>query len=63
MKKTILLLPDWILLASIAVSCRNKPVEQAPGTVSPFFTSEIESFGSYSYPDWSVVTFKVEFKR
>lgn len=52
MKKTILLLPVWILLASIAVSCRNKPVEQAPGTVSPFFTSEIESFVSYSYPDW-----------
>jgi alpha-L-fucosidase len=52
MKKTILLLPAWILLVSIAVSCRNKPVEQAPGTVSPSFTSDIESFGSYSYPDW-----------
>lgn len=60
-----ILLVTGILTSAIflTISCTKKQAKPEESLFSPSFTSEIESFGSYSYPDWSVVTFKVEFKR
>jgi len=41
-----------IVLGVITVSCNNKPVKPVQNNVSPSFTSDLESFRNYRYPDW-----------
>lgn len=40
------------VLAAVFFSCRNKEPEKEQVTFSPAFTSDIESFRDYRYPDW-----------
>jgi len=51
MKNAICIL-TILIPAIFAVSCKNKPVKEEQVTFSPAFTSDIESFRNYSYPDW-----------
>ncbi len=52
MKKLSILLTTGIVLTALIISCTNNPVKPVHNVVSPSFTSDIESFGSYRYPDW-----------
>lgn len=40
------------VLAAVLFSCRSKEPEKEQVTFSPTFTSDIESFRDYRYPDW-----------
>ncbi len=40
------------VLAAVFFSCRNKEMKTEQVTFSPTFTSDIESFRDYRYPDW-----------
>ena len=41
-----------ILLVILASSCSSKQVKQEEELFTPAFTSDIESFRSYKYPEW-----------
>jgi alpha-L-fucosidase len=52
MKKVAFLIKAGLIIAALTVSCNNKPVKPVQDLISPAFTSDIESFRSYRYPDW-----------
>jgi alpha-L-fucosidase len=52
MKKAILLFQTGLTIAVLALSCTSNPVRPVKNVVTPSFTSDIESFRSYSYPAW-----------
>jgi alpha-L-fucosidase len=52
MKKMAFILKTGVVLAAVLLSCNNKPARPVENVVSPSFTSEIESFKDYRYPEW-----------
>ena len=48
----ICLFPAFLLIIAVSFSCKTKPPKAEPVSFSPSFTSDIESFRDYRYPDW-----------
>lgn len=52
MKTSSLALMTIALLAIFPTSCREKQAKHEPKVFTPSFTSDIESFRAYQYPEW-----------
>ena len=50
--KKICFFPAILVLVAVSVSCKSKAPKTEQITFSPSFTSDIESFRNYRYPDW-----------